>query len=82
MEYRFQATTNNIYRAQEYVIISDELVAGTITAVGSLKQFQLIKNTSFVRPTSKLLLTTFIVHEERVVISDGLVPGQCDSFLL
>ena len=42
MEYGFQATTNNIYRAQEYVIISDELVAGTITAVGSVKQFQLI----------------------------------------
>ena len=79
MEYGFNATTNNIDRAQEYVIISDGLVAGTITAVG---QFQLIKNTSFVRPTSKLLLTTFIVHEERVVISDGLIPGQCDSFLL
>ena len=73
MEYWFQATSNNIHRTQEYVIISDGLVAGTVvagtvTTVGSLKQFQLIKNISFVQPAwnmgLKLLLTTFIVHKD------------------
>ena len=63
-----------------------QIINQVILCVSLLKQFQLMKNISFVQPAwnmgFKLLLTTFIVHEECVVISDGLVPGQCDSFLL
>ena len=74
-----QATSNSIHRSQEHVVISDGLVPGTITTVGSLKQFQLIEKYFFC-PTSveygfQATSNNIYRTQERVLISDGLVPG-------